>query len=57
MIFNKGVLYKDRGTSSEPKKPELISLKDLPEIKDENSGTKDQENLAPKESQTTPTVD
>ena len=39
MIFNEGVLYKDRDASSEAKKPELIPLKDLPEFEDENSGT------------------
>ena len=69
MIFNEGVLYKDRGTSFKAKKHELISLKDLPkvedansrrdlpEVEDKNSGSEDQENVAPKETNTTPVVE
>ena len=56
MIFNEAILYKDRDSSSKAKKPEVISLKDLPETEEENSGTEDQETKAPKESQTTPIV-
>ena len=41
VIFNERILYKDRDTSSEAKKPEVILLKDLPETEDENSGTED----------------
>ena len=32
VIFDEGVLYKDKGTSFEAKKPEVIPLKDLPEV-------------------------
>ena len=53
VIFNEAILYKDRDSSSEAKKLEVISLKDLPKTKEENSGTKDQETEVPEESQTT----
>ena len=54
MIFIKAILNKDRDSSFEAKKPEVIPLKDLPKIEDGNSGTEDQEAL--EESQTTPIV-
>ena len=53
VIFNEDVLYKDRGIGSEAKKPEVIPLKDLPEVKGENLVTEDQENIALEENQTT----
>ena len=53
MIFNEPILYKDRDSSSEAKKPEVILLKNLLETEDENLGTEDQETEAPEESQTT----
>ena len=39
MIFNEAILYKDRTSKSEGKKPVVISLKIFPEIEDTNSGT------------------
>ena len=56
MIFNETILYKDRDSSSEAKKPEVIPLKDFPKIEDGNSWTEDQEIEAPEESQTTPII-
>ena len=56
MIFNEGVLYKDKGISFEAKKLEVIPLKDLLEVKGENSRAEDQENIAPEENQTTPAI-
>ena len=44
VIFNEGVLYKDKDTSSKAKKPELTPLNDLPKAEDEISGIDDQEN-------------
>ena len=55
-VINEAILYKDRDSSSEAKKPEVIPLKDLLETKGENSGIEDQETKAPEESQTTPIV-
>ena len=61
-------MYKDRDSSSEAKKPEVIPLKNIPkiedanggtdlaEIKGESSGSGDQDTGAPKEIQTTPIV-
>ena len=56
MIFDEAILYKDKDSSFKAKKPEVIPLKDLPEIEYGNSGTKDQETEAPEESKTTPIV-
>ena len=56
MVFNEAILYKDRDSSFEVKKPEVIPLKDFPKKESENSGTEDQEIEAPKESQTTPII-
>ena len=56
VIFNEAILYKDRDSSSEAKKPEVIPLKNLPEIEDGNSETEDQETEALEESQTTPII-
>ena len=41
VIFNEVILYEDRDSSAEAKKPEVIPLKDFPEVEDGNSGTKD----------------
>ena len=55
-MINEAILYKDRDSSSEAKKPEVIPLKDLLETKGENSRIEDQETKATEESQTTPIV-
>ena len=54
VIFSKAILYKDRDSSFEAKKLEVIPLKDLPKTEEENLGTEDQEIKAPEESQTIP---
>ena len=55
MVFNEFILYKDRASSSEAKKPEMTSLKNSSEYEvGESSGTKDQETEAFEEIQTTP---
>ena len=54
MVFNEAILYKDRASSSEAKKPVMIPLKNIPKYEvSESSGTEDQETKAPGKVQTT----
>ena len=42
LVFNEAILYKDRTSSSEAKKPVVISLKNIPKYEvGKSSGTKD----------------